>query len=204
MTTRIKICGLTRPQDAQAAAQLGADALGLVFYAASPRHVSIEQARAVIAGLPPFISVVGLFVNAPAEQVRATLQQVALDRLQFHGEEPPDYCASFGRPYFKAIRVCPDIDLHAAAEDYAQAGALLLDSCVHGIRGGTGAVFDWTQVPMILQKPLILAGGLHSGNVGEAIRGLRPYAVDVSSGVEADKGIKDPAKMAEFIRACRE
>lgn len=197
--TRIKVCGLTRVEDIQFVAASGADAIGLVFYEKSPRHVTSAQAQCLLAALPPFVTVVGLFVNASAEAVRAVLQQVALDVLQFHGEESPEFCRQFGRPYLKAIRVKAGVDLLQCASRYADAQALLLDAYVEGTHGGTGESFDWALIPHNLPLPVILSGGLHSGNVAAAISAVRPYAVDVSSGVEAAKGIKDAAKVAAFI-----
>jgi len=197
--TRIKICGITRVEDALAAAQAGADAIGLVFYERSPRHVSIAQAAQLAAALPPFVSVVGLFVNAEAALVREVLAQVSLDLLQFHGDESPEYCAQFGKPYLKAIRVKAGVDLLQCASDFRGAKGLLLDAYMEGIPGGTGATFDWNLIPRQLSLPVILSGGLAAENVAAAIEQVRPYAVDVSSGVEASKGIKDVAKIAAFI-----
>ncbi len=200
---RIKICGITRLADALTAVTLGADALGLVFYAASPRAVTVSQAQAIVAALPPFVTPVGLFVDAPAAQVHEVLAAVPLALLQFHGEESPAYCAAFQRPYLKALRMRPTLDLHQAASAYATAQGLLLDTYVPGVKGGTGLVFDWQQIPRGVSKPLVLAGGLTADNVAEAIATVQPYAVDVSGGVEASKGVKDPAKMAAFIQAAR-
>ena len=197
--TRIKICGITRVEDVLAAVHSGADALGLVFYDKSPRHVSLQQAAQLAAAIPPFVTLVGLFVNASAAEVRGVMQVVRLDVLQFHGEEEPEFCAQFGRPYLKAIRVKAGVDLVQYAARFAGAQGLLLDAFVEGIHGGTGASFDWTLIPRNLPLPVILSGGLHAGNVAEAIRQVRPYAVDISSGVEANKGIKDAAKIAAFI-----
>ena len=202
--TRIKICGITRAQDVQAVAASGADAFGLVFYAKSPRHVTVEQAQAVMRAVPPFLSTVGLFVNPDEAWVREVLRQVPLDVLQFHGEEAPEFCAQFGRPWLKAIRVRPGVDLVQCAARYAGAQALLLDAWVEGTHGGTGASFDWGLIPRELPLPVILSGGLDAGNVAEAIRQVRPYAVDVSSGVEASKGIKDAAKVAAFIKEVKD
>lgn len=198
--TRIKICGLTRVEDVRAVAASGADALGLVFYEASPRHVSAVQAAALAHAAPPFVTVVGLFVNSAAEYVQEVLSQVPLDVLQFHGEESPDFCAQFGKPFLKAVRVKAGVDLVECAARYAGARGLLLDAYVEGTHGGTGASFDWTLIPHDLRLPVILSGGLHAGNVAEAIRQVRPYAVDVSSGVELAKGIKDAEKIAAFIK----
>lgn len=198
--TRIKICGLTREQDVLAAANLGADALGLVFYEKSPRHVSVQQAALLARAVPPFVTVVGLFVNPTVDYVREVLAKVPLDVLQFHGEEPPEFCGQFGKPYLKAIRVKPGVDLVQCASRYAAAQGLLLDAFVEGTQGGTGESFDWSLIPHDLSLPMILSGGLHAGNAAAAIRQVRPYAVDVSSGVEAAKGIKDAAKIAAFIQ----
>lgn len=208
--TRTKICGITRAQDARAAAASGADALGLVLYDKSPRHVSIQQAAQLAAAIPPFVTLVGLFVNPSGDEVREALRRVPLDVLQFHGEEEPEFCAQFGRPYLKAVRVKAGTDLLQCAARYQSAQGLLLDAFIEGAHGGTGATFDWGLIPHGLPLPVILSGGLHAGNVAEAVRRVRPYAVDVSSGVEADgtgavgvtntlKGIKDAAKIAAFI-----
>jgi phosphoribosylanthranilate isomerase len=197
--TRIKICGITRVEDALAAARSGADALGLVFYEKSPRHVNIERAQQLAAAMPPFVTLVGLFVNASAKAVREVLQAVPLDVLQFHGEEEPDFCAQFGRPYLKAIRVKGGVDLVQCASRYSRAQGLLLDAYVEGTHGGTGEAFDWALIPRDLPLPVILSGGLHAANVAAGIAHVRPWAVDVSSGVEAAKGIKDAAKIAAFI-----
>ncbi|MBI5659978.1 MAG: phosphoribosylanthranilate isomerase [Nitrosomonadales bacterium] len=202
--TRTKICGITRAQDALAVAASGADALGLVFYDKSPRHVSAQLAAQLAAALPPFVTLAGLFVNPRADEVREALRRVPLDVLQFHGEEEPEFCAQFGRPYLKAVRVKAGMDLLQCASHYRSAQGLLFDAFVEGSHGGTGTSFDWALIPHGLPLPVILSGGLHSGNVAEAIRRVRPYAVDVSSGVEAGgaetaKGIKDAAKIASFI-----
>ncbi len=203
MRTRIKICGFTRPDDARQAAALGVDAIGLVFYAPSPRAVDIAAAQAIIKVLPPFVSSVGLFVNASADRVREVLAQVPLDLLQFHGDESPDHCAQFGRPWLKAIRMREGIDLPREAERYRGAAGLLLDAYRPGTPGGTGESFAWSRVPRDLALPIVLAGGLIPANVGEAIATARPFAVDLSGGVEAAKGIKDAAKMAELVEAVR-
>ncbi|WP_283744646.1 phosphoribosylanthranilate isomerase [Sideroxydans sp. CL21] len=197
--TRIKICGITRGQDALAAVSNGADALGLVFYEKSPRHVSLQQAAQLARAIPPFVTMVGLFVNPAVEYVREILAQIPLDMLQFHGEEEPEFCAQFGKPYLKAIRVRNGVDLIQCAARYSAARGLLLDAFIEGVQGGTGESFDWTLIPQGLPLPVILSGGLHTGNVAAAITQVRPYAVDVSSGVEAAKGIKDAAKIAAFI-----
>ena len=200
MRTRVKICGLTREADVRAAAELGADAIGLVFHDPSPRVVGLEQARALQACLPPFVTSVGLFVDAEPERVRVTLAQVPLDLLQFHGEEPPDYCAAFGRPWIKAIRMRPETDLRVLRARYGAAAGLLLDAYHPARAGGTGQCFDWDLVPSDLAPHIVLAGGLDPDNVAAAIRRVRPYGVDVSGGVEAAKGLKDRQKMAEFMK----
>ena len=201
--TRIKICGITRSEDGVACAQAGADAIGLVFYPPSPRHVVAAQAAVIASDLPPFVTTVGLFVNPAAEQVEAVLEEVHLDVLQFHGDEPPEFCASFGVPYLKAIRVKAGVDLVQCAIRYQKAQGLLLDAYVEGTPGGTGQSFDWELIPAGLPLPVILSGGLEPANVAEAVRHVRPWAVDVSSGVEASKGIKDAAKIAAFIKGVR-
>jgi phosphoribosylanthranilate isomerase len=200
MRTRVKICGITNRQDARDAADLGADAIGLVFYPASPRAVTVAQAREVVAGLPPFVSVVGLFVNAERAQIADALAGCRIDLLQFHGQECPDYCAGHGRPYLKAVRMREGVDLAAERARYATASALLLDTYQPGVPGGTGAAFDWARVPAALAGEVILAGGLTPDNVAAAVRQVRPYAVDVSGGVERAKGRKDRDKMAAFMR----
>jgi phosphoribosylanthranilate isomerase len=202
--TRSKICGITRVEDALAAVHNGADAIGLVFYQRSPRHVSIAQARQLADALPPFVSTVGLFVDADAAFVREVLASVPLDLLQFHGDESAEYCAQFPRPYLKAIRVKAGIDLLQCASDFRSAKGLLLDAHVEGVPGGTGTAFDWTLIPRQLPLPVILSGGLDAENVAAAIKQVRPYAVDVSSGVESSKGIKDAAKLAAFINEVKQ
>jgi phosphoribosylanthranilate isomerase len=198
--TRVKICGITRPEDGIAAAEAGADAIGLVFYPRSPRFVTPDQALAVVRALPSFVTVVGLFVNEQPGMVRAMSDAVGLELLQFHGDESPDYCRQFNQPFLKALRVQPELDLMALAAGYGEAQGLLLDAWHATLPGGSGAVFDWELIPAALRAHCILAGGLDPDNVAEAIRQVKPYAVDVSSGVEADKGIKDPAKIAAFMR----
>jgi phosphoribosylanthranilate isomerase len=198
--TRIKICGITREQDLQAAVLAGADALGFVFYAKSPRNIELSQAVELLRTLPPFVTSVGLFVDPSEEMVREILAQVPLDVLQFHGDETPEFCRQFGRPYLKAIRVKVGVDLVECAARYADAQGLLLDAYVEGVQGGTGESFDWKLIPKELASRVVLSGGLHPRNVAEAVRAVRPYAVDVSSGVEASKGIKDAAKIAAFIK----
>lgn len=199
---RTKICGITRQEDARAAVSLGADALGFVFWQKSPRAVTPSQAAAIISGLPPFVTAVGLFVDADDATIAAAVA-AGCNLLQFHGEESPAACAGHGRPWMKAIRVRPGIDLHAAARAYQGARALLLDAYVEGVPGGTGSRFDWSLIPRDLPLPVVLAGGLTPDNVGDAIRAVRPYAVDVSGGVEAGKGIKDPQRLAAFIEGVR-
>ena len=201
MRTRVKICGITRVEDALAAAHNGADAIGLVFYAESPRNISLQAAQEIVAALPPFISVVGLFVNASQNKIETVLSQLRLDALQFHGDETAADCAQFNLPYLKAIRVKPDTNLLQYCLEFNSAQALLLDAHSDAAYGGTGQVFDWDLIPKNLPKPIILAGGLNSQNVGDAIKQAQPYAVDVSGGVEQSKGIKDAAKIAAFMRA---
>lgn len=202
--TRIKICGLTRCEDALIAARAGADAIGMVFYAKSPRHVEPRQAAEICAVLPPFVASVGLFVDPAAEDVQAVLREVPLDLLQFHGEEEAAFCAQFGRPYIKGLRVRPGIDLVQYASQHPAAKALLLDAFVEGQAGGTGQVFDWRLIPAEFPLPIILSGGLTPYNVAEGVRAVRPWAVDVSSGVEATPGVKDPAKIIAFIKGVRD
>lgn len=201
---RSKICGITRIEDALAAVEAGADAIGLVFYAKSPRAVTVPQARAIIAALPPFVTTVGLFVNASRCELTEILEAVPLDLLQFHGDETPAECEGFNRPWIKALRVRPGDDLEAQCRHYANASGILLDTYVAGVPGGTGEAFDWSLIPERLSKPIILAGGLSADNVGAAIAQVRPYAVDVSGGVEQAKGIKDPARIEAFMRAVRQ
>ena len=200
MRTRIKICGLTRAADAQHAARCGADAIGLVFYPASPRNVTLQQASAIRQALPAFVTSVALFVNAKPAQVQAVLATVHPDLLQFHGDESPEYCRQFGRPYIKAVRVTAGRDLVQYAALYPDAQGLLLDAFVAGQAGGTGQSFDWTLIPAALPLPLILSGGLEPENVRHAVQSVHPWAVDVSSGIESSKGIKDAAKVALFIQ----
>lgn len=196
--TRLKICGITRPQDAMAVVQAGADAIGLVFYAPSPRAVDIAMAQAVVAAVPAFVTVTALFVNPAADEVQKVLDSVRIDLIQFHGDEEDDFCSQFNRPYIKAIRVRQASDVVASCLRFPGALAVLLDSYKPGVPGGTGETFDWALVPDELTKPIILAGGLTIANVASAIRQVRPFAVDVSGGVEADKGIKDPGKITAF------
>ncbi|WP_025130184.1 phosphoribosylanthranilate isomerase [Pseudomonas sp. PH1b] len=200
---RSKICGITRIEDALAAVAAGADAIGLVFYAKSPRAVTVQQARAIIAALPPFVTTVGLFVNASRCELGEILDAVPLDLLQFHGDESAADCEGYHRPYIKALRVKAGDDIAAACLAHPRASGILLDAYVEGVPGGTGETFDWSLIPREVSKPLILAGGLSAENVGEAIAQVRPYAVDVSGGVEQSKGIKDQAKIHAFMQAVR-
>jgi phosphoribosylanthranilate isomerase len=197
--TRVKICGFTRPEDVSAAVYLGVDAIGLVFYDQSPRSVTVEQAKAIVATVPAFVSVVGLFVDESTDTIRRISKEVRLDLLQFHGEEPPEFCRAFARPYIKAVRVRRGVDLPGLSVDYGDAQGLLVDAWRPDEKGGTGHSFDWNLIHGDCELPLILAGGLQPGNVQEAIQKVRPYAVDVSSGVESAKGVKDPDKMALFL-----
>jgi phosphoribosylanthranilate isomerase len=199
--TRIKICGLREPGHARIAAEAGADAIGLVFYPPSPRFVTAEQAAEVAAALPPFVTAVGLFVNETREAIEAILERVPLGLLQFQGDETPDFCAGFGKPFVRAVRMEEGVDLIEWAGRFSAARALLLDADVPGARGGTGQAFDWARVPREAPLPLILSGGLTAQNVGRAVREVRPWAVDVSSGVERARGVKDPALIVEFIRS---
>lgn len=200
MRTRVKICGFTRIDDAVHAAGLGVDAIGLVFYPPSPRHVDIETAAAICKSLPAFVSTVALFVDAEPEYIRAVLGRVPVDCLQFHGDEPARACRLYRRRYIKAVRMQPGTDMDRLEKEYDDAAGLLLDACHPGVKGGSGSVFDWDLIPKSCSLPIILAGGLTAENAGRAIRKLKPYALDVSSGVETAKGIKDAVKMAEFIR----
>ncbi|WP_372749492.1 phosphoribosylanthranilate isomerase [Litorivivens sp.] len=199
--TRVKICGITRVSDARIAYALGADAIGLVFYKPSPRNISVDQAVEIARAVGPFISRVGLFVNPSAEDVEQVIRQVGLDRLQFHGDESEAFCRQFGLPYIKALRAKPGVDFQATVDQYPSAMGVLLDSYKPGVAGGTGEVFDWQSIPTALRSSIILAGGLNAGNVSEAIRAIRPAAVDVSGGVEESPGIKSADKIEAFIEA---
>jgi phosphoribosylanthranilate isomerase len=211
MRTRVKICGITRVADGLDAARAGADAIGLVFWPGTPRRVTVDQARAIVAAMPPFVSIVGLFVDPTAADVEGVLEAVALDVLQFHGHEPAPLCRAFGRPYLKAFSVAEEGDLIESLSPYGDAAGWLFDAPpAEGRPGGTGRRFDWSRLPGTLARPLVLSGGLNAGNVGEAIRRVRPWAVDVSSGVEAvgsdgrpRPGIKDAARIAAFIEEAR-
>ena len=201
--TRIKICGITRVEDARVAVELGADAIGLVFYAPSPRSVDVARARAIVAAIPPFVTVVGLFVDPAQEQVESVLGVCSLNMLQFHGDEAAGFCGGFGLPYIKAARVRAGVDLVQYLSPYEAAQGWLLDAYHDQLYGGAGAPFDWKLIPRDLALPVILSGGLTPDNVGAAVRQVRPWAVDVSSGVEAAKGIKDAVKIAAFIAGVR-
>ncbi|WP_395141790.1 phosphoribosylanthranilate isomerase [Schlegelella aquatica] len=201
--TRIKICGLTREEDVDAAAQAGADAVGFVFYPESPRHVTLSRARELARRLPPFVTPVGLFVNAPPAQIEAACEAIPSLVLQFHGDETPEQCAAARRPYLRAARMAPGLDLLHFAHRYADAQALLLDAYVEGYGGG-GKVFDWSLIPPSVPIPVVLSGGLTPANVTDGILQVRPWAVDVSSGVESAKGIKDPDAIRRFCEAVRE
>ena len=196
--TRIKICGITRAEDAVAAVRGGADAIGLVFYEPSPRCVTIDQARALCRAVPPFVTVVGLFVNAERGFVRHVIDALPIQTLQFHGEEREMDCNCYGLPYIKAARVRPGLDLVEYARLFPSAQGLLLDAHVEGYGGG-GRIFDWSLIPGRLPLPVVLSGGLDAANVAQAVRQVRPWAVDASSGVEVAKGIKDARKIAEFV-----
>lgn len=202
--TRIKICGIRDEAMAKAAATAGADAIGLVFHAGSPRAVGIEAGRAIALAVPAFVTVVGLFVNRDAGAVREVLSRVPLAMLQFHGDESPEFCAQFGMPWIRAIRVGPGIDLVECSNRFSLSSALLLDAQVPGQFGGTGAVFDWSLVPPALGRPVVLSGGLDAENVGRAILATRPWAVDVSSGVEVERGVKDVARIEQFVRSVKD
>lgn len=199
MRTRVKICGLTREQDIRAVVEAGADAIGLVFYEPSPRYVDIQQASQLARFVPPFVTLVGLFVNAEQAFIEDVLSEVRIDLLQFHGDESAGFCEQFSRPYIKALRVADDTDITAQARQYASAKGLLLDTYQAGKPGGTGEVFNWELIPADLSLPIILAGGLTADNVAKAIRQVQPFAVDVSGGVEQDKGIKDINKIYAFM-----
>ena len=200
--TRIKICGLTREEDIDAAVAAGADAIGFVFYPPSPRYITPQRAAELARRIPPFVDVVGLFVNEAPELVRAACEALPINVLQFHGDEDAAYCRQFARPYLRAARVRPGLDLVEFASSFPDARGVLLDAFVEGYGGG-GHVFDWTLIPSNLPSYLVLSGGLTADNIGDAIRRVRPVAVDVSSGVEAGKGIKDHSKIAAFVAAVR-
>jgi len=201
--TRIKICGITRSADAAEAVAAGADAIGLVFYAPSPRAIPVARAAEIARTVPPFVSVVGLFVNPEGDWVRKVLKEVPLDLLQFHGDEPPDFCASFARPWIKAVRVSDEDDAPRGFQAYRAARGILVDAYHPDRYGGTGQVFDWALIPAERPMPMILAGGLTPANVAGAVREVRPWAVDVSGGVEISRGIKDAMRIREFIKEVR-
>jgi len=203
MRTRVKICGITSVGDGLAAARHGADAIGLIFYPPSPRLVTLERAREITASLPAFVARVAVFVNPAAADVEAVIRACRPDLLQFHGEEAADFCRSFGVPYLRALRVRPGVDLLESLSPFGDAAGWLLDAYRQELYGGTGEAFDWDLIPRALARPLILSGGLDAENVGEAIRRVRPWAVDVSSGVEAAKGVKDERRIAEFMEKIR-
>ena len=200
--TRVKICGITRPGDGFAAAEAGADAIGLVFYPKSPRYLSTERAVEIRDALPPFVQTVALFVNADAAQVAQVLGRVKPSVLQFHGDETPEFCGQFGVPFVKACRIRPGVDVLQYLQPYSRAAAWLVDSFVPEY-GGVGESFDWSLVPRGLARPLILSGGLDRSNVARAVRAVHPWGVDVSSGVESAKGIKDAGKMTAFVAEVR-
>ena len=200
MRTRVKICGITRPEHARAAASAGADAIGLMFYEPSPRFVSREYAAEICAVLPPMVSIVGVFVNPARCEIEAAVRAVPVDLLQFHGDEPPELCADAGMPYVKAVRVRTRDDIVEAAARFPHARALLLDAHHDALWGGTGRRFDWSIVPDDVEHPIVLAGGLTPENVADAIRLVRPFAVDVSGGVESAPGEKDPRSIERFIK----
>jgi phosphoribosylanthranilate isomerase len=197
--TRVKICGFTRPEDALAASKLGVDAIGLVFYAPSPRNVEIEQAIDICQAVLPFVTIVGLFVDPDRAYIEAVLKKVPIDLIQFHGDESAEFCGSFSRPYIKAIRMHDQVDLAEVEQTYSAAKGILLDAWHPSEKGGTGEQFDWKRIPADFKLPIILAGGLAPENVKLAIESARPFAVDLSSGVEVGKGIKDPLKMATLL-----
>ncbi len=201
--TRIKICGITRPEDALSAISSGADAIGLVFYPGSPRAVTVEQAARIVAVVPPFVTVVALFVNETAPVINQLLSSLSIDVLQFHGDESADFCQQFDRPYIKAVRMQAGLDVDSACSAYTTARAVLLDAWLEGVPGGTGKTFDWSLAALQLPLPVVLAGGLNAGNVREAIVAIRPAAVDVSGGVELRPGVKDCEKIKQFISAVR-
>lgn len=203
MAVRVKICGITREEDALEAVHQGAHAIGFVFWNHSARYIAPEQAHGIIARLPPFVTAVGIYVDPSAEWVEASSSMAGLDLLQFHGSEPAAFCSQFALPYIKGIRVRKGVDLLQYAASHPAAKGLLLDTYIEGEPGGTGHAFDWNLLPESLSLPVILSGGLHAGNVAAAIRQVKPWAVDVSSGVERTKGIKDTEKIAAFMQGVR-
>lgn len=201
--TRIKICGVTRAQDAQACAASGADAIGLVFYPRSSRAVTVHQAADIVAAVPPFVSVVALFVDEPIGSIERIISTLPIDVIQFHGDESPEFCHQFGRPWIKALRVRPGLDVVEECQRFSKARGVLLDSWQADVPGGTGKTFDWRLATQALCVPVVLAGGLTHENVGDGIRALHPAAVDVSGGVEVSPGLKDAKKIRQFIAAVR-
>nr|WP_036187285.1 phosphoribosylanthranilate isomerase [Marinobacterium lacunae] len=199
MVTRVKICGITRLEDALCAIEAGANALGFVFYDRSPRSISVEDAARIVSELPPFVTTTALFVDPEPALVERVITQVQVDLLQFHGNEPPDFCAGFARPWIKALRMKPDLDVIKQAEGYKAGRGILLDAYRPGVPGGTGDTFDWERIPLELAPRIILAGGLNQDNVADAVRRVRPFAVDVSGGVEDRPGVKSGNKIAAFI-----
>ena len=201
--TRIKICGVTRAQDAQACAASGADAIGLVFYPRSSRAVTVHQAADIVAAVPPFVSVVALFVDEPIGSIERIISTLSIDVIQFHGDESPEFCHQFGRPWIKALRVKPGLDVVEECQRFSKARGVLLDSWQADAPGGTGKTFDWRLATQALCLPVVLAGGLTHDNVGDGMRALHPAAVDVSGGVEVSPGLKDAKKIRQFIAAVR-
>lgn len=204
MSVRVKVCGITRSEDAEVAVQCGADAIGFVFWSHSARYIDVDSARRIVEVIPPFVCTVGVYVDPDAAWVEETARMAKLGLLQFHGDESPEFCNQFSQPYIKAIRVKPDTDLLQYAERYRTAKGLLLDTYAANMPGGTGHVFDWQLIPQQLPLPLILSGGLNPDNVTDAIKQTKPWAVDVSSGVEASKGIKDKKKIIAFMQGVKQ
>jgi len=200
LRTRIKICGITRLEDAKASVRAGCDALGFVFYKESPRYIALDAFKVIVKELPPFVTKTGLFVNADPAEIEEAIQSGLVNVLQFHGDETPDFCRQFNFPYIKAVAVSSSVDLIQYAKDFHDAEALLLDAYHEHLKGGTGQTFDWNLIPQSLSKPIVLAGGLTVDNVKEAIKKVKPYAVDVSGGVEESKGIKNSHKIQAFIK----
>ena len=200
MRTRTKICGITRLEDAKASVRAGCDALGFVFYKESPRYIALDAFKVIVKELPPFVTKAGLFVNDDPAEIEEAIQSGLVNVLQFHGDETPDFCRQFNFPYIKAVAVSSSVDLIQYAKDFHDAEALLLDAYHEHLKGGTGQTFDWNLIPQSLSKPIVLAGGLTVDNVKEAIKKVKPYAVDVSGGVEESKGIKNSLKIQAFIK----
>ena len=200
MRTRTKICGITRLEDAKASVHAGCDALGFVFYKESPRYIALDAFKVIVKELPPFVTKAGLFVNDDPAEIEEAIQSGLVNVLQFHGDETPDFCRQFNFPYIKAVAVSSSVDLIQYAKDFHDAEALLLDAYHEHLKGGTGQTFDWNLIPQSLSKPIVLAGGLNVDNVKEAIKKVKPYAVDVSGGVEESKGIKNSLKIQAFIK----